>query len=153
MAPALAALGAKLKVIGANGEREIGNTLTGSGNWGSIGVQLSHNNTFYGNYFIDNYIHVLIQEDVSSNNWDNGYPTGGNYWDNYEDRYSNAKDEKRGPYQNQTGPDGFWDTPYRINDKNKDHYPIVPELPSLILPLFMLAASLVALICKKKSNI
>ncbi|UCE95218.1 MAG: right-handed parallel beta-helix repeat-containing protein [Candidatus Bathyarchaeota archaeon] len=129
-----------------------GNTLTSGGNWGSVNLAQSVNNTFYHNNFTDNYIDYLI-DDVSANNWDNGYPAGGNYWDNYEDRYPSARDENSGPYQNETGSDNIWDIPYTLNENNIDHYPLIPEFPSFILPLFMLAVSLTTLMAKKKRNV
>jgi len=54
------------------------------------------------------------------NNWDNGYPSGGNYWSDY-----NGTDLYGGPYQNITSSDGIGDTPYIINAKNQDKYPLI----------------------------
>ena len=55
-----------------------------------------------------------------ANVWDNGYPSGGNYWSDYagEDLYS-------GPYQNETGSDGIGDMPYVIDESNTDNYPLM----------------------------
>jgi hypothetical protein len=52
--------------------------------------------------------------------WDNGYPSGGNYWIGYvsSDKYS-------GPGQNITGSDGIGDTPYVIDADDIDHYPFM----------------------------
>ena len=126
------------------------NTLTSGGNWGSVNLVQSHNNTFYHNNFTDNYIHYLI-DDFSVNNWDDGYPSGGNYWDDYQDRYQSAKDEKSGPYQNVTGSDDIWDAPYTLNQNNIDNYPIVPEFPSaIILALFMILSLTAAIFVKLK---
>jgi parallel beta-helix repeat protein len=127
-----------------------GNTITGCGNWGSIGIYLSYNNTFYHNNFTDNYRHVLTDTD-SINNWDNGYPEGGNYWDDFKDHYPHVNDVYSGAYQNETGSDGFWDGPYTIDANNTDHYPIVPEYPStIILSLFMVLSIIVAVSTRKK---
>jgi hypothetical protein len=54
------------------------------------------------------------------NVWDDGYPSGGNYWSDYTgvDLYS-------GPYQNETSSDGIGDTPYDIDENNVDHYPLM----------------------------
>jgi hypothetical protein len=54
------------------------------------------------------------------NKWDNGYPSGGNYWSDY-----NGTDLYSGPYQNVTGSDGIGDTPYVIDANNTDHYPLM----------------------------
>jgi parallel beta-helix repeat protein len=56
----------------------------------------------------------------SSNNWDDGYPSGGNYWSDY-----NGTDLYSGPYQNETGSDGIGDTPYVIDANNQDNYPLL----------------------------
>jgi len=54
------------------------------------------------------------------NVWDNGYPSGGNYWSDY-----NGTDLRKGPGQNVTGSDGIGDTPYIINTNNQDYYPLM----------------------------
>jgi len=109
-----------------------GNTLTGSGNQGSVGFTSSEGNLFYHNNFTGNYMGVL-PDGVSSNFWDNGYPEGGNYWDGYVDRMgSMARDDYKGPDQDQPGADGIWDRAYPINDNNTDYYPMVPEYSTLI---------------------
>jgi parallel beta-helix repeat protein len=51
--------------------------------------------------------------------WDNGYPSGGNYWSDYV-----GVDLKSGPHQNETGSDGIGDTPYPEPYPNAlDNYP------------------------------
>lgn len=75
-------------------------------------------NSFYHNNFINNRYQVRNPAgDV--NLWDNGYPSGGNYWSNYlgVDLYS-------GPNQDEAGPDGIGDTPYTVVANNIDHYPL-----------------------------
>jgi len=52
--------------------------------------------------------------------WDDGYPSGGNYWSDYS-----GADLCWGPYQNKTGSDGIGDTPYAINGNNRDSYPLM----------------------------
>jgi parallel beta-helix repeat protein len=54
------------------------------------------------------------------NIWDDGYPSGGNYWSNYA-----GVDFCSGPYQNETGSDGMGDTPYVIDANNQDNYPLM----------------------------
>jgi parallel beta-helix repeat protein len=61
-----------------------------------------------------------------SNVWDNGYPSGGNYWSDYA-----GIDLYRGPYQNETGSDGIGDTPYLIDVDNQDNYPIIHPYGSI----------------------
>jgi parallel beta-helix repeat protein len=79
----------------------------------------SSNNTIYDNSFLNNQIQAL---GGMPNVWDNGYPSGGNFWSDY-----NGTDLHSGPYQNLTGSDGIGDTPYSIDANNTDHYPLMGE--------------------------
>ena len=79
-----------------------------------------------GNIFYHNNLAVRIEPEVDppQNIWDNGYPSGGNYWGvSFADSYS-------GPYQNITGSDGIQDTPIYLTPHNVDHYPLTePMVP------------------------
>jgi len=55
-----------------------------------------------------------------ANAWDDGYPSGGNYWSNYA-----GADVYRGAYQNETNSDGVGDTPYAMDVNNIDRYPLM----------------------------
>jgi parallel beta-helix repeat protein len=111
-----------------------------------IRLQACSNNSIYHNNFLNNTNQVYTVD--STNTWDDGYPSGGNYWSNYT-----GLDSNRGVGQNQTGSDGMGDTPYVINMNNTDRYPLMTEYisvisefsPFLILPLLM-AATLVTVI-------
>ncbi|MFW6176718.1 MAG: NosD domain-containing protein, partial [Thermoplasmatota archaeon] len=86
----------------------------------NIGIEIkeSSRNLIYNNNFIANMKQASVE---GENEWDNGYPTGGNYWSNYR-----GTDEKRGPDQDEYGSDGIGDTFHRINlDKNIDSYPLI----------------------------
>jgi parallel beta-helix repeat protein len=76
-------------------------------------------NQIYHNNFVNN---TEQAHDYGTNIWDNGYPSGGNYWSNYtgEDKYS-------GPSQDQPGSDGIGDTPYPIPEAARDKYPYMSE--------------------------
>ena len=83
-----------------------------------IGLYLKgSNNTIFHNNFINNtqqvYDYYWDQPSVlpSTNFWDDGYPSGGNYWSNYNGTDSDG--------------DGIGDTPYIINELNKDNYPLM----------------------------
>jgi parallel beta-helix repeat protein len=90
----------------------------------SIGIILtnSNGNTIYHNNFIGNTQQVSVSG--SSNNvWDNGYPSGGNYWSDYT-----GVDLKSGPNQDQPGSDGIGDTPYTKGGIT-DQYPLMNPWP------------------------
>jgi parallel beta-helix repeat protein len=81
------------------------------------------NNLVYHNNIIGN---PTQAEDSASYNqgnlWNAPYPKGGNFWGDYI-----GEDKKSGPGQNQSGSDGFGDTPYGIygNLNNGDKYPLM----------------------------
>ncbi len=125
------------------------NTLTHGGNMGAVGITMSAGNTFYHNNFTDNYFDTYWT-DSSINNWDNGYPSGGNYWDRYEDRILTHSNEYSGPYQNETGADDFWDLPYPVSAESFDNYPMVPEYSSSIILLPLGLATLVSVIAFRR---
>ncbi|MBS7648817.1 right-handed parallel beta-helix repeat-containing protein [Candidatus Bathyarchaeota archaeon] len=102
-----------------------GNTISNN-NYG-IYLYSSFNNIIYHNNFIANYYHVSSHESV--NTWDNGYPSGGNYWSDYSD-----VDQKSGRDQDKAGSDGIWDRPYVIDANNKDRYPSVKPFSTYYSP-------------------
>jgi len=83
-------------------------------------------NVFYHNSFISN--PSQVQNFFGSKNvWDNGYPSGGNYWSDYA-----GDDLKRGSDQDMNGSDGVGDTAYVIDINNRDRYPLMkPWIVSL----------------------
>ena len=89
-----------------------------SDNRWSIRLVSSSDNSIYHNNFIDGTSQVY--NSGSSNSWDDGYPSGGNYWSDYT-----GLDNCSGPYQNETGSDGIGDTPRVIGGGNQDNYPLM----------------------------
>jgi hypothetical protein len=90
-----------------------------------IGIETeetSFGNTIYHNNFIENTEHVDLVPDNQL--FHNGYPSGGNYWDDYT-----GLDEKSGLNQDQPGSDGIGDTPYMVlgSETGKDEYPFIEE--------------------------
>jgi parallel beta-helix repeat protein len=83
----------------------------------------SYDNAIHHNNFIGN---THQARDESSNSWNKEYPFGGNYWSDYDgvDLYS-------GPYQTETGSDGIGDTPYSVDVKKEDKYPLMSRRPIL----------------------
>ena len=96
-----------------------GNSITNNGENG-IRLGSSSNNKFYHNNFIANTRQVYIETSGYANVWDDGYPSGGNYWSDYAgvDFYS-------GLYQNETGSDEMGDTPRILDADNQDRYPLM----------------------------
>ena len=94
-----------------------GNNIASNNGYG-IMLGISSDNFIYHNNFINNTHQAHIYE--SMNVWDNGYPSGGNYWSDYV-----GVDVKNGPNQDLPGSDGIGDTPYVIDADNVDHYPLM----------------------------
>ena len=105
-------------------------------------LYISSNNSFYHNIFTGNTVQRTSQvydaawdcadpgfTAPSVNIWDNGYPSGGNYWSNY-----NGTDMYKGAYQNEAGIDGIGDQPYIVDANvtialnNTDRYPLMSTL-------------------------
>jgi len=81
----------------------------------------SSGNTIYHNNFVNNTSQVYSSG--STDVWDNGYPSGGNYWSDY-----NGTDKKSGLSQTLPGYDGIGDVPYIITGDNSDGYPLMQPL-------------------------
>jgi len=137
----------------SNNNSICGNNITNNGK--GISLESVHNNTFFGNNMINNDYGIWLWEssdnkfyhnnfidntqqvhdyswdepglDPSINVWDDGYPSGGNYWSNYSGVDANA--------------DGIGDTPYVIDENNRDGYPLMSPWPP---PEHELVASITA---------
>lgn len=85
-----------------------------------IYLSASSNNVIYHNNFVNNTNQAIIEVGViSANTWDNGFPSGGNYWSGHTET-----DVKSGPHQNETGSDGIVDVRYIVDANNTDNYPL-----------------------------
>ena len=98
-------------------------------------------NRFYHNNFMDN--NQQVSSDGYANVWDNGYPSGGNYWGDY-----NGVDANH---------DGIGDTPYVIDASNADNYPLVsqyviPEFSSFLIPPLFVIFTFFAVAAKRKAR-
>ena len=96
-----------------------GNTIT-KNHLSGIYLSYSFRNEFLHNNFIYNTYQVELYESGYANFWDDGYPSGGNYWSDYT-----GVDLFSGSYQNETGSDGIGDAPYIIDENNVDRYPLM----------------------------
>jgi parallel beta-helix repeat protein len=75
-------------------------------------------NSIYHNNIINN-TNQAFDNTNNSNQWDDGYPSGGNYWSDYP-----GLDIYNGPNQDILGPDGIGDDPYVIDSDSQDDYPL-----------------------------
>lgn len=75
-------------------------------------------NKIVHNNFVDNIQHALAGVG-SGNVWDDGYPSGGNYWSDHDNI-----DVKTGQDQAEIGSDGVADTGRVISSGNVDNYPL-----------------------------
>lgn len=87
-------------------------------NINGVYISLGGNNRIYHNNLVDNTQQAY--DDTDANQWDDGYPSGGNYWSDYT-----GLDLKSGPGQDLPGNDGIGDTPYVIDFNSQDRYPLM----------------------------
>jgi parallel beta-helix repeat protein len=92
-----------------------------------IALSVSSNNWIYHNSIDNNSLQAF--DDRSNNQWDDGYPSGGNYWSDYT-----GVDMKSGPNQDLPGNDGIGDTPYVIDADSEDRYPLTDRTLFPLLP-------------------
>ena len=101
-----------------------------------VSSSLPPNNTIHHNDFVDN--EEAADDATMDNQWDDGYPSGGNYWSDYT-----GVDLFSGPNQDQPGSDGIGDTPYDRIGGNEDRYPLMsPTMTILPRPPDLLQACL-----------
>ncbi len=102
--------------------RIVGNNMTK--NSYAISFWESSGNKFFHNCFLNNAHGIFDRESTSINIWDNGYPSGGNYWSKF-----NATD---------IDGDGIADQPHNIDENNVDNYPLMypydKESDAILLP-------------------
>lgn len=77
----------------------------------------AENNILYHNNFLNNAQNVLVRIANFTNFWDNGEE--GNYWSDYKGADGNK--------------DGIGDTPYIINEHNRDNHPLMNLRPKNII--------------------
>ncbi len=114
----------------------INNTVSNN-NEGITLYSSSDNNLLYHNYIINNTLQAY--DECSNTKWDNGYPSGGNYWSDFDELGEGAYDNYNGPNQDIPGGDGIVDgsslNPYSIpGGNNQDRYPLIPQWNTTIIP-------------------
>jgi parallel beta-helix repeat protein len=103
-------------VIGNNiAENDIGIRL-----WRSSSNKLFHNNIKNNTQQVNDPAWDEPEFGISLNTWDDSYPSGGNFWGDYNDT-----DVKCGPNQDIDGSDGIGDIGHKIDANNQDQYPLI----------------------------
>jgi len=96
----------------------VGNTIAHHDR--GIGISeyyVCYDNHIYHNNFINNSEYHAYDRNLWNNTWDNGYPSGGNYWDDFDEPNEGAWDNNS---------DGIVDAPYNITGgDNQDRYPLL----------------------------
>jgi uncharacterized repeat protein (TIGR01451 family) len=92
------------------------------------GLHKSNDSFIHHNDIVDCFWPAGIENSTSSV-WDDGYPSGGNYWSDFSERYPDVQDVYSGPNRDRPGSDGIWDKPYVINNpvgtqEHQDNYPL-----------------------------
>jgi parallel beta-helix repeat protein len=106
--------GIRLSVSSANSITE--NHIADNGD--GIDVDDSDLNRIYHNNLIGNQYQAF--DDNDTNEWDDGYPSGGNYWDDHA-----GTDTYSGPNQDEPGEDGILDISCDIGGGlTRDRYPL-----------------------------
>jgi len=126
-----------------------GNNITS--NYIGVYIEALGNNGVYNRIFHNNFINNTRNAGIGETPywvpftisiWDDGYPSGGNYWSDYNGTDNDGND--------------IGETPYVINENNQDNYPLVnviPEFPSCtILPLLIVATMVVIIVRNKFSR-
>ncbi len=127
-------------ILGSDGTSVVGNQVTGNGGRGlyfdsTSGLTATWNNLSnnqkgmhlyfsYGNVHHNSFLDNSIQGQRTGGDifWDDGYPSGGNWWYDYTGR-----DECSGPNQDICpDPDGIGDLPYTSGGQVLDRYPLIP---------------------------
>ncbi len=125
----------------------IGNNVTDCSSV-AFGLYNSSYNRIYHNNMVNNSLQFkdegigLYPYMASTNVWDNGSISGGNYWSDYK---------LKCPDSREINNSGIWNTGYVIDQSNVDNYPLtqevvvtlasptptVPEFPALTIPLVL----------------
>jgi parallel beta-helix repeat protein len=85
-------------------------------NYYGICVIEGYDNTIYHNNIVDNTYQAF--DVIANSTWDDGYPSGGNYWNDYT-----GTDENE---------DGIGEFPYPTGNSSADNYPLIHPYGSII---------------------
>ena len=101
-----------------------GNNITTSTTCGAYLNSSSGNRIFHNNFL---YNTQQASTNNSTNTWDDGYPSGGNYWSDYRTTYPNAVENDSS---------AIWNMPYVIDSNNTDRYPLVGPFNTFYVDAF-----------------
>jgi len=122
--------------LSSSDNNTIANNTVLSNNEGISLSSSSSGNTIYHNHLIDNTIQA-IDDTNNGNQWNLSYPSGGNYWSDFDEDTEGAYDDFKGPDQDMAGSDGIVDNgfaagggknPYYIDTDSKDNYPWIVSI-------------------------
>jgi parallel beta-helix repeat protein len=130
-------------IVGSSDIAITENIILGNSQYG-ISLESSSNDIVHHNSFISNANQVYIYD--SNGTWDNGYPSGGNYWSDYT-----GADAHSGPNQDQPGSDGIWDSPYNCSENNQDGYPLMQKWTNIAI--MTISSPKTALVQGQETNI
>ena|GEM_PF-5896504 len=101
----------------------IGNDLSNNRNGLVVYAEIGPLTAYHNNFFFDGAFVCCYLD--KNGIWDNGYPSGGNYWSDY-----NGVDNCSGPMQNICpNPDGIGDSPIYLGLSGaSDHYPLMKPI-------------------------
>ncbi len=85
-------------------------------NYYGICVIEGYDNTIYHNNIVDNTYQAF--DVIANSTWDDGYPSGGNYWNDYT-----GTDENE---------DGIGEFPYPTGNSSADNYPLIHPYGSIV---------------------
>ena len=111
--------GSGLRLYYISGLTVVGNKIASC----ALGIDVTAtatNVSVYHNDFVNNAMQASESVLSTGNTWDDGYPSGGNYWSDYT-----GVDEYKGPDQTELGKDGIGDTPYVLASGSQDNYPLM----------------------------
>jgi parallel beta-helix repeat protein len=138
--------GGGITLVSSTSNSVTNNTI--ENNYTGIHLQTSNQNYIHHNNFINNTRQAASEN--SGNTWDDGYPSGGNYWSNYKGKDANS--------------DGIGDTLYTIDSDNQDKYPLMnpvmkmpinsrdpvaPIIPFLIVTVMMIMITAISTVFYK----
>jgi parallel beta-helix repeat protein len=111
--------GGGIALDSSSGDVVSGNSFTANNGGGVVLFSSSGNSIFHNDFW--NNVPQAQASSNSSNAWDDGYPSGGNYWSNYQTRYPSA-------IANDSS--AIWNLPYDVASGNIDRYPLMAPFNS-----------------------